>query len=77
MEELPKLEIEGLGWDTTEGLSDFEQAKRFPFHSRDLTIVAEGKAIRSYQELVEIGRKAAGEGKVSIKVIFIPMVVGG
>lgn len=77
METMPKLEIEGLGWDTVEELSDFEEAERFPYHSRDVVIVAEGHAIRSYKELKEIAHKAINEGKSHIKVVFLPMVVGG
>jgi hypothetical protein len=74
---LPKIKVEGLGWDLSGELLDFEQAKYFPFDSRDLLIAAEGKIVRSYTDLVKLTEADGIEGKATINVRFLPIIVGG
>jgi hypothetical protein len=77
MEKLPELTVEGLGWELSDEVFDFEQARYLPFDSRDLLIAAEGTTIRSYADLIAVAKTAAASGKPSIRVLIIPMVVGG
>ena len=77
MEKLPKLKVEGLGWDDTDELCLFEQAKYFPYESLDLLIVAEGEMIKSYEDLLQIAEKEGMKGKKYLEVKFLPIIVGG
>ena len=73
---LPKLKVEGLGWDVSKGICDFDQAKYFPFN-RDLVIVVEGQAVRSYDDLLELVSKNHYEDREFLEVKFLPTIVGG
>ena len=53
MTKLPKLKIKGLGWDASEELRDFDQAKYLPF-GQDVTVVVEDKVVGSYEDLVQL-----------------------
>ena len=77
MDILPKLKVEGLGWDDTGELCDFEQAKYFPYESLDLLIVAEGGIVRRYEDLLHIAEKEGMKGKKYLEVKFLPIIVGG
>ena len=77
MDKRPQLKVEGLGWDDTGELCDFEQAKYFPYESLDLLIVAEGEMIRSYEDLLRIAEKEEMKEKKFLEVKFLPIIVGG
>ncbi|MBW1800266.1 MAG: hypothetical protein JRJ85_06000 [Deltaproteobacteria bacterium] len=77
MDTLPKLKVEGLGWDDTGELCLFEQAKYFPYESLDLLIVAEGEVIRGYEDLLQIAEKEGMKEKEYLEVKFLPIIVGG
>lgn len=77
MKNLPKLKVkEGLGWESTEEMRDFEQAKFFPFGS-DLVVVIEGQIVGSYDELVKLVSEGKFDNKESLEVMFLPIIVGG
>ena len=73
----PKLKVEGLGWELSDELLEFEQAKYFPFDSRELLISVEGTIVKSYADLVALAEADSMEGKSIINVKFFPIVVGG
>jgi len=77
MDKRPQLKVEGLGWDDTDELCDFEQAKYFPYESLDLLIVAEGEMIRSYEDLLQLAEQDHMKGKKVFEVKFLPIIVGG
>ncbi len=76
IKKLPRLKVKGLGWDASKGICDFDQAKYFPF-SRDLVIVVEGEAIRSYEDLLELVSKNHYEDRKFLEVVFLSTIVGG
>lgn len=76
MTKLPKLKVNGLGWDVSKEICDFEQAKYFPF-GQDVVIVVEGQVIRSYEELVQLVDQDRNKDKAFLQVMFLPIIVGG
>ena len=76
MTELPELKVTGLGWDVSEKIQDFKQAKHFPF-GHDVIIVAEGEVIRSYEDLVQLVAQERYKDKKFLEVMFLPIIVGG
>ena len=77
MKKLPKLKVEGLGWDVTKRMCDFEQARYFPYDSRDLTIVVEQQVIRSYEDLLKLVSHEDYKERDILNVKFLPVIVGG
>ena len=77
MNKLPKLKVEGLGWDDADELCPFDQARYFPYDSLDLLIVAEGEVIRCYEDLLRIAEKEGMKEKKYLDVKFLPIIVGG
>lgn len=76
MSKLPKLKVKGLGWDVSEEIRDFEQAKYFPF-GHDVIIVAEGQVITSYDDLVQLVDQEDYKNKKFLEVMFLSIIVGG
>ena len=77
MKKRPQLRVEGLGWDVGEKTYDFEQARYFPYDSRDLVIVVEGKAVKSFEDLVEQVGKEHYKNKSLLDVKFLEVIAGG
>ena len=77
MKKLPKLMVEGLGWDVTKKMCEFEQARYFPYDSRDLTIVVEQQVIRSYEALLELVSHEDYRDRVFLNVKLLPVIAGG
>ncbi len=77
MKKLPKVMVEGLGWDVTKKMCDFEQARYFPYDSRDLTIVVEQQVIRSYEDLLKLVSHEDYKERDILNVKFLPVIVGG
>ncbi len=77
MKKLPKLKVEGLGWDATKEMCDFDQARYFPYESRDLVIVVEGEVVRSYEEIAALAEHEDYRDKVFLDVKFLPVIAGG
>jgi hypothetical protein len=74
---LPKLKVIRSAWsDQPEEIQSFEQAKDFPYHE-ELVIVAEGRQINSYEDLVLLAQQERYGKQEYIEVIFLPMIVGG
>ena len=73
---LPKLKVDGLGWDVSKEICDFEQAKYFPY-TEELVIVAEGHVIQSYEDLVRLIDEGRFKDKELLEVSFLPIIVGG
>ena len=73
---LPKLKVDGLGWDVSKEICDFEQAKYFPY-TEELVIVAEGQVIQSYEDLVRLFDQGRFKDKELLEVSFLPIIVGG
>lgn len=76
MTKLPKLKVKGLGWDVSEEIRDFEQAKYLPF-GHNLIIVVEGQVIESYEDLVQLAAQDRYKNKEFLEVMFLPIIVGG
>jgi hypothetical protein len=77
MKRLPKLRVEGLGWDTTNEMCDFDQARYFPYESRDLVIVVEGEVVRSYEDVEALAEHNKHKQKEVLSVKFLPVIAGG
>jgi hypothetical protein len=74
---LPKLKVIKSAWtDEPEEIQAFEQAKNFPYHE-ELVIVAEGRQINSYEDLLKLAQQEGYRDQEYIEVIFLPMIVGG
>ena len=76
-ETLPKLKVDGLGWDVGRDSCEFDQARYFPFNQPDLVIVAEGQVIRSYEDLLQLAKVDEHKDKEFLEVSFLPIIVGG
>jgi hypothetical protein len=77
MEKLPQLKVrKETRQFGKEEIQDFEQAKKFPFGA-DFIIVAEGKQINSYEDLLKLAGQEKFKNKKYLDVIFLPMIVGG
>ncbi len=80
MSNLPKLKVK---WQTTESqeretICDFEQARGIVFGSWSWAfIVAEGKLIRSYEELVQLATQDEHKDKEILNVMLIDPAIGG
>jgi len=68
--------VEGLDWDVTKKMCDFEQARYFPYDSRDLTIVVEQQVIRSYEDLLKLVSHEDYKERDILNVKFLPVIVG-
>ena len=77
MKKTPKLKVEGLGWDETKEMCDFDQARYFPYESLDLVIVVEGEVVRSYEEFAALAEREDHRDKVFLDVKFLPVIAGG
>ena len=77
MKKRPQLRVEGLGWDAGDKTYDFEQARYFPYDSRDLVIVVEGKAVRSFEEIVALVDKEPYKNKSLLNVKLLEVIAGG
>ena len=73
---MPKLKVDGLGWDNSLELVDFEQARYFPY-SEELIITVEDQVVSSYDDLVRLAAGDAYKDKEYLEVVFLPMIVGG
>jgi hypothetical protein len=74
---LPKLKVIKSAWsDEPEEIQLFEQAKDFPYHE-ELVIVAEGRQINSYEDMILLVQQERYRNQEFIEVIFLPMIVGG
>jgi len=69
--------VEGLDWAVTKKMCDFEQARSFPYDSRDLTIVVEQQVIRSYEDLLKLVSHEDYKERDILNVKFLPVIVGG
>ncbi len=76
MTKLPKLKIKGLGWDSTEEIRDFEQARYLPF-GQDVTIVVEDQVVGSYEDLVRLAHLNHYKNKEFLDIKFLSIIVGG
>jgi len=77
LKKLPKLIIRGLGWDTSEEIRDFDQAKYLPFGSDDLVIVVEEQVVRSLEDLLQLVALEQYKDKEYLEIKFLSVVVGG
>jgi hypothetical protein len=76
MENRPKLQVSGLGWDSGGETRNFEEARLFPYGGGAL-IAVEGQVINSYEELVKLADQEPYKYKEYLEVIFLPIIVGG
>ncbi len=77
MANLPKLKVNKAAWtEEAEEIQEFEQAKNFPF-DQELIIVAEGRQINSYEDLLAMAQQERFKDKPYLEVIILPMIVGG
>jgi len=76
-EMLPKLKVDGLGWNVEQESCEFDQARYFPYNQPDLVIVAEGRVIRSYEDLLQLAKVEEHKSKEFLEVSFLPIIVGG
>ena len=80
MSNLPKLKVK---WQTTgsqeeETICDFEQARGVVFGSWSWAfIIAEGKMIRSYEELVELAARDEHKDKDVLNIMLLDPAIGG
>lgn len=76
MSKLPKLKINGLGWDVCDEIRDFEQAKYLPF-GHNVIIAVEGQVIGSYEDLIQLAAQDRHKGKEFLEVKFLELLRGG
>ena len=76
MTKLPKLKVDGLGWDASKEICEFEQAKYFPY-GEGLVIVAEGEVVESYDDMLRLIEQDRHKDKELLEVAFLPIIVGG
>jgi hypothetical protein len=77
MANLPKLKVNKSAWSNEpEQVQTLEEAKSFPFHE-ELIIVAEGKQINSYDDLLNMVQQEPFRNKEYLEVFFLPMIFGG
>jgi hypothetical protein len=77
MKKRPQLRVEGLGWEVGDKTYDFEQARYFPYDSLDLVIVVEGKAVKSFEDIVELAGKEPYKNKSLLDVKILEVIAGG
>jgi hypothetical protein len=73
----PKLKIRGLGWDASEEIRDFDQAKYLPFGNDDLIIVVEDQVINSLEDLLKLVTLDEYKGKEYLEIKFLSVIIGG
>jgi hypothetical protein len=76
MSELPKLSVKKEATDLEGEIQEFEQARDFPF-GEEVIIVAEGRQITSYEDLLKMAGQEKYKGKQILEVMFLPMIIGG
>ncbi|OGO25379.1 MAG: hypothetical protein A2144_09480 [Chloroflexi bacterium RBG_16_50_9] len=76
MGKLPRLRVEGLGWEALGGAHDFEEARRFPY-GQNVMVVVEGHVIGSYEELALLAAQPEFRNREFLEVKFLEYVVGG
>ena len=72
----PKLKVTGLGWDAPEEIWEFDQARYFPY-AEWIMIVAEGRVVKTFEELVAVAERDENRNKEFLEINFLPIVVGG
>lgn len=78
MSELPKLKIKLPHSKDTEEICTIDEARfRFKWGSEPFLIIAEGRFICSFDELVECAKDAGLKGKEFIFVEIQPFLAGG
>ncbi len=77
MSDLPKLRVKW--WGRGEGIIDFEQAKSLlPFgRLQALSILVEGQAVNSYEELVQLATQDCYKDKELLELAVIMPMGGG
>jgi hypothetical protein len=76
MAELPKLNVKRDATEIAGEIQAFEEGRNFPFNE-EVIIVAEGRQITSYKDLLEVANQEKNKGKKVLEVLFLPMIVGG
>jgi hypothetical protein len=76
MSDMPKLKIKKQAWDKDGEIQEFERAKDFPY-DQELIIVAEGRQITSYDDLLKMITQDLYKNKEFLEVMFLPVIVGG
>ncbi len=76
MAKYPRLKVTGIGWNASEEVREFEQARHFPF-THNVIIMVEGHVIRSYEELLELVKHEHYQDRDFLKVTYLPMLGGG
>jgi hypothetical protein len=76
MAELPKLNVKRDATEITGEIQTFEEGRNFPY-DEEVIIVAEGRQITSYKDLLEVANQEKNKGKKVLEVLFLPMIVGG
>ena len=76
MEDLPKLSVKREPTDFKVEIQDFEAARNFPY-DEEVIIVAEGRQITSFDDLLNLARQEKNRNKEILEVIFLPMIIGG
>jgi hypothetical protein len=80
MSNLPKLKVKwwALGSESEETTCDFEQARDFVFGSKSSGIIfAEGRLIRSYEELVQLAVHDQHKDKEMLNVTVVVAALEG
>lgn len=76
MDGLPRLKVTGLNWNAVEEVVAFKQAQYFPFGS-NLIISVEDQVINSFDDLLRLVEREPYRDMEYLKVVFLPVVVGG
>ncbi len=80
MSKLPKLKLRNhLGYSLGE-IPDFEEASSSLFSTNQrirTLVVVDGKAINSYDELVQLAAQSCYKDKEFLEVVLIPVSCGG
>jgi hypothetical protein len=76
MEKLPRLKINGLGWDQDKDLHDLNEARYFAFNE-DLIVTLEGQVVNSFEEIETLAESQKYRGKEYLEIVFLPVIVGG
>jgi len=77
MVKLPKLKVEGLGWEAFSGTHDFEKARYFPFGQNVVIAVEDEYFVQSYEDLVYLAERPELRERDYLNIKFFEIIVGG
>lgn len=78
MPRLRQLRVRTLSGQERVELCDLEQAKYLiPFDDDETVCILEGRAINSYQELINLAGQDPYKGKDILEITLLPVIAGG